>query len=127
MYHHLEFKYLNPFYVHSFHAHLSRMHAPSCIYHSLFSSSPARSLHVSPILVNMVSRCLPCEVSHSPYHYTLHGFHHLSRLYYSLVSLGTYAFFFTATHTVSTRLSLCVSLYGILSHTLYVSRYESYH
>ena len=27
MYHHLEFKYLNPFYVHSFHAHLSRMHA----------------------------------------------------------------------------------------------------
>ena len=25
MYHHLEFKYLNPFYVDSFHAHLSRM------------------------------------------------------------------------------------------------------
>ena len=25
MYHHLEFKYLNPFFVHSFHAHLSHM------------------------------------------------------------------------------------------------------
>ena len=55
MYHHLEFKYLNPFYVDSFHAHLSRMQAPSCSYHSLFSSSPACSLHVAPILANMVS------------------------------------------------------------------------
>ena len=36
------------------HAHLSRMHAPSCRYHSLFSSSPTRSLHVSPIFANMV-------------------------------------------------------------------------
>ena len=89
MYRHLEFKYLNPFFVHSFHAHLSRMHAPSGSSHSLFSSSPARSLHVSPILANMVSRRLPREVSHSPYHYTLHGFHYLSRLYRSLVSLGT--------------------------------------
>ena len=89
MYHHIESKYLNPFYVHSFHAHLSRMHAPSCSYHSLFSSSPARSLHVSPILANMVSRRLPLEESHSPYHYTLHGFHYLSRFYRSLVSVGT--------------------------------------
>ena len=31
------------------------------------------------------------------------------------------------THIVSTRLSLCISLYGILSHTLYVSTYDSYH
>ena len=88
MYHHLEFKYLNPFYVHSFHGHLSHMHAPSCSYLSLFSSSPTRSLHVSPILANMVSRRLPWEVSHSPYHYTLHGFHYLSCLYHSLVSLA---------------------------------------
>jgi len=109
-----ESKYLN------FLSRPSLSHAPSCSYHSLFSSSPARSLHVSPIFANMVSRRLPWEVSHSPYHYKLHVFHYLSRLYHSLVSLGTQAFFFTATHTLSLVFHFVFLSIGF-SHTPYIS------
>ena len=120
MYHHLEFKYLNPFFVHSFHAHLSRMHAPSGSYHSLFSSSPARSLHVSPILTNMVSRRLPWEVSHSPYHYTLHGFiiSHVSTVlwYHSVPKLS-----FSPPHTQSPLVFHFVFISMGFSHTPYMS------
>ena len=107
-------------FVHSFHAHLSRMHAPSGSYHSLFSSSPARSLHVSPIHANMVSRRLPWEVSHSPYHYTLHGFiiSHVSTVlwYHSVPKLS-----FSPPNTQSPLVFHFVFLSMGFSHTPYMS------
>ena len=123
MYHHLEFKYLNPFFVHSIHAHLSRMHAPSGSHHSLFSSSPARSLHVSPILANMVSRHREVSLSLSLY---------ITRFSLSLTSLSFsgitryLCFLFTATHALSLVFHF-VFLSRVLSRTPYLSRYDSYH
>ena len=119
MYHHLEFKYLNPFFVHSFHAHLSRMHAPSGSYHSLFSSSPARSLHVSPILANMVSRRLPWEVSHSPYHYTLPRFSlSLMSLLFSGITRYLSFLFHRHTHSLHSSFTLSFSLWDSLTHPI---------
>ena len=59
-------------------------------------------------------------------HYTVFIISHVSTVlwYHSVPKLS---FSPPHTHTVSTRLSLCLSLYGILSHTLYVSTYDSYH
>ena len=120
MYHHLEFKYLNPFFVHSFHAHLSRMHAPSGSYHSLFSSSPARSLHVSPILANMVSWRLPWEVWTLPIiiHYTVFIISHVSTVlwYHSVPKLS-----FSPPHTQSPLVFHFVFLSMGFSHTPYMS------
>ena len=127
MYHHLEFKYLNPFYVHSFHAHLSLacmlLHVAITLFspahphaHFMFLlSSQTWSLDVS------LEKChtLPIII-----HYTVFIISHVSTVlwYHSVPKLS-----FSPPHIVSTRLSLCLSLYGILSHTLYVSTYDSYH
>ena len=120
MYHHLEFKYLNPFFVHSFHAHLSRMHAPSCSYHSLFSSSPARSLHVFPIsqtwsLDVSLEKChtLPIII-----HYTVFIISHVSTVlwYHSVPKLS-----FSPPHTQSPLVFHFVFLSMGFSHTPYMS------
>ena len=117
MYHHLEFKYLNLFYVDSFHAHLS--HAPSCSYHSLFSSSPARSLHVSPILANMVSRCLPWEVSHTSLSLYITRFS-LSRtsLPFSRITRYLSFLFHRQTHSLHSSFTLSFSLWDSLTHPI---------
>ena len=119
MYHHHEFKYLNPSFVHSFHAHLSRMHAPSGSYHSLFSSSPARSLHVSPILANMVSRHLPWEVSHSYLSLYITRFSlSLTSLLFSGITRYLSFIFHRHTHSLHSSFTLSFSLWDSLTHPI---------
>ena len=119
MYHHLEFKYLNPFFVHSFHAHLSCMHAPSGSYHSLFSSSPACSLHVSPILTNMVSWCLPWEVSHSSLSLYITRFSlSLTSLLFSGITRYLSFLFHRHTHSLHSSFTLSFSLWDSLTHPI---------
>ena len=120
MFHHLEFKYLNPFYVHSFHAHLSRMHAPSCSYHSLFSSSPARSLLflLSSQTWSLDVSLEKCHTLPIIIHYTVFIISHVSTVlwYHSVPKLS-----FSPPHTQSPLVFHFVFLSMGFSHTPYMS------
>ena len=120
MYHHLEFKYLNPFFVHSFHAHLSRMHAPSGSYHSLFSSSP--HAHFMFLLSSQTwSLDVSLEKCHTLpiiIHYTVFIISHVSTVlwYHSVPKLS-----FSPPHTQSPLVFHFVFLSMGFSHTPYMS------
>ena len=119
MYHHLEFKYLNPFFVHSFHAHLSRMllHVAITLFspahphaHFMFLlSSQTWSLDVS------LEKChtLPIII-----HYTVFIISHVSTVlwYHSVPKLS-----FSPPHTQSPLVFHFVFLSMGFSHTPYMS------
>ena len=126
MYHHLEFKYLNPFLFTPFTpislacmllqvaiTLFSPAH-PHTLFMLLLSSQTwsldvsLKKCHTLPIIINCTVFIIS-DVS------TVLWYHSVPKLSFS------------PPNTVSTRLSLCPSLYGILSHTLYVSTYDSYH
>ena len=99
----------------SFQAHLSLGRSRVLLHVAITLFSPAHPhahfmcvCHTLPIII----------------HYTVFIISHVSTVlwFHSVPKLS-----FSPPHTVSTRLSLCLSLYGILSHTLYVSTYDSYH
>ena len=119
MYHHLKFKYLNPFYVDSFHGHLSRMllHVAIILFspahphtHFMFLlSSQTWSLDVS------LEKChtLPIII-----HYTVFIISHVSTVlwYHSVPKLS-----FSPPHTQSPLVFHFVFLSMGFSHTPYMS------
>ena len=121
MYHHLEFKYLNPFFVHSFHAHLSHMHAPSGSYHSLFSPSHPHAHFMLLLSSQTWSLDVSLEKCHTLpiiINYTVFIISHVSTIlwYHSIPKLS-----FSPPHTQSPLVFHFVFLSMGFSHTPYMS------
>ena len=118
MYHHLEFKYLNPFYVHSFHSHLSRMHAPSCSYHSFlqltrtltscFSYPRKHGLSTSPL------RSVTLSLSLYITRFSLS----LTSLLFSRITRYLSFLFHRHTHSLHSSFTLSFSLWDSLTHPI---------
>ena len=109
MYHHLEFKYLNPFYVDSFHAHLSRMLLHVAI--TLFSPSHPHAHYMLLHLLQTQSLVVSLEKCHTRSIFidcTVFIISHISIVLWYHYSYLSFVFH-RHTHTL-TRLSLCLSL-----------------
>ena len=126
MYHHPEFKYLNPFMLTPFtpislacmlrHVAITLFLQPTRTLTSCFSYLRKHGLSTSPL--RSVTLSLSLYITWFSLSLTSLPFSGITR----------YLSFLFNRHTHSlTRLSLCLSLYGVLSHTLYGSRYDSYH
>ena len=96
----------------------SLSHAPSCSYHSLFSSSPARSLHVSPILANMVSTSPLRSVTLSLSLYITRFSLSLTSLPFSGITRYLSFLFHRHTHSLHSSFTLSFSLWDSLTHPI---------
>ena len=118
MYHNLEFKYLNPFFVHSFHAHLFRMHAPSGSYHSFLQ------------LTRMLTSCCSYPRKHGLSTFPLRSVTLSLSLYITWFSLSLTSVLFSGitrylsflfhrhTHSLHSSFTLSFSLWDSLTHPI---------
>ena len=121
MYHHLEFKYLNPFFVHSFHAHLSLACMLLQVAITLFSPAHPHAHFMFLLSSQTWSLDVSLEKCHTLpiiIHYTVFIISHVSTVlwYHSVPKLS-----FSLPHTQSPLVFHFVFLSMGFSHTPYMS------